>query len=531
MKRHLKWLIPVAVLLILPYVIAIGAGWLWMYQRGWHLWWFASCLISASLIIALVWWIAARLNAPQNVKAQIQPATHWPPKGLAAWDEVEHIAERVKKNPPDWQDPRDAWPLMREIIEKVAKHYHPRSDQPMLEMPLPHLLQILEWVCRDLRLAFTANFPGSHLLTINDLLRAKRWAEFGQRMYLWYRIASFGVNPLAGLMREAQNAATKQMMGASSDQIKTWAIDYTIKRTGYYAIELYSGYLVLDDKPLEEVTTSESEKSFQQAAADEEVRQGEPLRILIIGQVKAGKSSLINALFGETKAAVDILPRTSQIDPYVIGGTDGFPEAILLDSGGYEDASRKQNFFEQARKEVERCDLVVLVTSAVSAARAADRKMLDELNEFFEHHPEAIAPPVVVVLSQIDRLRPPREWNPPYNLAEPQTAKERNIAAALQATADDLTIPPESIVPVCLESSRLYNVEEGLIPLVLGGLPQAQRVRCLRLLKHYKQEETWQRLREQAVNAGRLLAGAGKQAAGEAVYRLDDLVRRFATKK
>ena len=73
-----------------------------------------------------------------------------------------------------------------------------------------------------------------------------------------------------------------------------------------------------------------SVKDETQAVERSEAMAGEPLRILVLGQVKAGKSGLINALFGETRAAVDVVPRTRHIEPFVLeregmqrGGDEG----------------------------------------------------------------------------------------------------------------------------------------------------------------------------------------------------------------
>src|SRR6476660_4931661 len=39
----------------------------------------------------------------------------------------------------------------------------------------------------------------------------------------------------------------------------------------------------------------------------------EPLLFVVVGEVKAGKSSLLNALFGQDFAKVDVLPATDRI--------------------------------------------------------------------------------------------------------------------------------------------------------------------------------------------------------------------------
>jgi predicted GTPase len=59
----------------------------------------------------------------------------------------------------------------------------------------------------------------------------------------------------------------------------------------------------------------------------------EPLRILVAGQISAGKSSLINALAQEVAAAVDALPTTPAFTAHGLK-RGGFPAALLIDSPG-----------------------------------------------------------------------------------------------------------------------------------------------------------------------------------------------------
>ena len=66
-----------------------------------------------------------------------------------------------------------------------------------------------------------------------------------------------------------------------------------------------------------------------------DVLDKEPLRILVVGQKKSGKSSLVNALFGEYRAATDVVPRTDQVEPYVLE-REGLQQAIVLDTAGYD---------------------------------------------------------------------------------------------------------------------------------------------------------------------------------------------------
>jgi uncharacterized protein len=145
------------------------------------------------------------------------------------------------------------------------------------------------------------------------------------------------------------------------------------------------------------------------------------------------------------------------------------------------------------------------VLSAVNAAREPDRRLLSQLRDHFATQPALRPPPVVVVLTHIDVLRPRREWTPPYNIVSPDSAKAHTIRDALHAVSTDLRLPQELIVPVCLLPERLYNVEEALVPLLIQVLPDAKRTLLLRSLKTLRQQEAWELLGRQARTAGRLL--------------------------
>ncbi len=84
---------------------------------------------------------------------------------------------------------------------------------------------------------------------------------------------------------------------------------------------------------------------------------------------------------------------------------------------------------------------------------------------------------MIAALTQIDRLRPLQEWNPPYRLDPAEGMKAEQIANAVEAVAADLDLPPGDVIPVCLLPERMYNVEEALVPAMLDRLPAAQRVK------------------------------------------------------
>lgn len=502
MKYLKTWWLLVLGLVFLPWVVLFVAGSIWFWEKG-YLWYYLA--ISGVCTLAcwpLVKWLRAR-NLPLNT-ATVEPSWTWPPSGHSAWAEVEQIAKRAQDADLPLDQPGPLWNVLYDVLDAVARAYHPKSAQPALEVPVPHVLKVIELVAVDLREAFSEHVPGAHILTLQDFRRLSKLATVGQQSYFLYRIAYFGLNPVAALFRELRDFVGGKLLTASTEEVQRWAVGYVVRKAGYYAIQLYSGQLVLTDVEFQQFTTPESRADAEAAGEQADTLTQEPLRILVLGQVKAGKSSLVNALFGEVRAAVDIIPTTEYVTPYVLE-RDGIQRAILLDTAGYEDVNRAGDAFAQLREHLLKCDLVLVVCSAKSAARAADRRLLDALRSFFAADPHRVMPPVVVALTHIDSLRPLAEWSPPYNLARPAGPKAKNILDALTTVAGDLELAPELVVPVCLKAGSVYNVDEGIVGAILQLLPESKRVRILRCLRQYHEEEYWRQLWHQAANSGRLL--------------------------
>ncbi|MGH8643834.1 MAG: GTPase family protein [Gammaproteobacteria bacterium] len=349
---------------------------------------------------------------------------------------------------------------------------------------------------------------------IHDLMRGHNLASFAGKCYDVYRLGSLAINPVGAVLRELRDLSAHQALRYPADEIKLWLLQSYVKQVAYYAIELYSGALTLSDRPTSEYITRYSRTDLERPALPAE----EPLRLLVLGQVKAGKSSLINALFGELRAMTDVLPLTSGITPYVLE-RDEAGRMIVLDSAGYAGPTGDQGF-DEAEAELLRSDLILLVCSATNAARHADRQLLNNINALFQRRPDLIAPPLLCVLTHVDQLRPLREWDPPYNIAQPQRPKERAIRGAMEATAEGLGIDASDVIAVNSQPGHIYNIEEGVIPAILGKLDHAQRVKYLRCLRELKREDHWNRLREQAWKAGRILLDAGARMAAKTVKRL-----------
>jgi len=487
----LLWMLPVAALL------PLGLFWLW--RTGTLYWWLAAMLVCSAAGYGLQHWLLRR-DRQLLAGAATQSDAHWPPKAAGAWTAVEQMAEGVK--PEDWpfNDGGRLWTLGQNTLDIVARYYHPKEERPLLELTVPHTLLIIERASRDLRATVTDHLPLSHRLTIGDLLRAWRWKDSAERLVNVYRAGRLVINPLDALLSEAWGHLRGQAYGQAWTETQRWLLREYVRKVGYYAIELYSGRLTLTDEEAEARMTPASEDDLAQAVKEEATR--EPLRIVILGRANAGKSSLINALFGRLTAATDVLPDTTPgLTPYRLEH-EGLTAALIFDTPGCDTGF----FTEKALRKVARdADLILWVCAAHRPDRQLDRMRLDllrgEFTERIDHRP----PPIVVVVSHIDQLRPQREWRPPYDLQNPHGAKAANIRAAVEAVAGDLAVSVAAVIPVCLAEGRIYNVDDVLWSAILDRQDEAGKVRFLRCLEQRKREENWALLRRQLANAGRWL--------------------------
>lgn len=498
-------------LLVIP-LLAFGvAGALWLYDRGWLGWMGLGFLVMEALVLVLFrrW---SRVPGAVLPQPSTEPPADLGPRDEAAWKVVQEYIDRVDRGELTLTATEQLWSLGQEILTRIATFYHPNVSEPLLAVQVPLLCRAIEETARDLA-TITSEVPFAHKITIGDAVRGYRLQQKIKPAYDIYKMLYPVLNWKNALF---QLFVTDRLFDLTKETVSQWLLKWYIDRVGYHAIELYSGKILLTRRIEEHIPLSAESQAVLETPQD----PTEPLRILVLGQVKAGKSSLVNALFGELRAATDVLPTTAQITPYVLDRSDLGGMVIVSDMGGYEDSTVPHDRIEEALTEAQRSDVVLLVISATNAARAADRQMLQQLDNHFTAHPDLRPPVMMSVLSHIDLLRPVREWNPPYNVALPDAAKAHTIRAAMNAVAADLEIDPELIVPVCLLPERVYNVEEALIPFLVDILPEAKRTLLLRSLKTLRQQEQWQLLGRQARTTGRFLWQLGGQVLKKSVGRI-----------
>jgi uncharacterized protein len=489
---------------VLPFLIIMGLGGYWLWQNEWLYQAIGVLSANSVLIYALLRQHSQKIKSEKTKPSIISPNPNWTDDGQEAWKALDAVTERWKSEPDLLTNSTKAVRLTNEVLIAVAKHFHADSTYPILEFPLPYLLKLITLVCNDIQHDVLNKIPGSHAVTVGDFLRAKDALNKFNNIKSFFNAGKLLFNWQGVLLSKARSLLLDKGVNYVTDEISQRLISVYVNKLGYYAIQLYSGQMTLDDIVPTDVLTPDSKTDIKESTENEKTI--EPLRLLILGQVSSGKSSLINALFDDVKSATSVLPTTAEITPYVLE-RDGLQQAIILDSAGYGGLTHEV-MPESLKKEWAKIDIILLVCSASNAARHADIEQLNAIRSYFQQERQLSMPVIIAIATHIDRLRPVQEWHPPYNIQQPENPKAKNIRSFCEVIAGELNLPLENIVPVCLNPEiGVYNIDDGLMPMIHEHLNEAQRVRYLRCLRHQQNQSYWQQWREQALGFGKVFFG------------------------
>jgi uncharacterized protein len=478
------WLFLVAVLLfIAPYIAVFALGTYWTWQHGLIWYWAVGTGVPTLVGLALIE-RARRLIFPSAAASSPSPSASTP-TGSAAMQSVLRISERLQAQNLLLEQPEVLEKTVREtaleILETVARHYHPDAERPALETPVAHVAALVQLVADDFRRTFARSVPWGNTVTLGRLIWWKEKGDLGWRisMYLWQlnRIRRMIFRPATAIVQEVQDHFGQNLTAKSLGGLKRSAIDFCVTKAGEYAIQLYSGSFVLGDEYRPRLAEQSAIGPFD----------GEPLQVLVVGQVKSGKSSLINALLGEMRAPVDVLPTTDAVDLYECEPRR-LPRLILRDTPGYGAIDGTTGPFANLRRDIEECDLLVLVTSARSAARKTDRELLGKIHGLYQDNPKRMLPPILYVLTHIDAV--------PDHLH----------ADAAAVVANDFGIRPLEIIPACTQWARLAN-RDGLVTAIQEKLPAAQRLKIARCVRQIRREQDEDQIIRQLLRGLRLAGG------------------------
>ena len=204
-------------------------------------------------------------------------------------------------------------------------------------------------------------------------------------------------------------------------------------------------------------------------------------KIGVFGKTGVGKSSLCNALFGQEVCPIsDIASCTRNPQEVILNvGTKGIK---LLDVPGVgESLARDEEYSALYARLLPELDLVLWLVKADDKAMATEEKYFK--NVVRPHMQQG--KPFFLVVNQVDKIEPFREWNEERH--EPGPQQFQNIHRKLNTVAEQFNFPVSKVIPV--SAAERYNLMQ-LVDEIVFALPKEKTITMFRAVDDAFKSET-----------------------------------------
>jgi small GTP-binding protein len=401
---------------------------------------------------------------------------------------LQEVLTAAQSDRPIWEDWNIFWQRCQDLVRAIALIYYPEAQYPLLNIYVPQAYGLIRGTVDDLDQWMQKLSPALNQVTIGQAYQGyevyRKLEPSARKVWRAWSWAQWLLNPVAA----AANRATKGTSSQANQQLLVnlgqLLREAALKNLCRQAIALYSGTTppiptaTVSTPTLPKTKTQTLESILAQAQPVEKVEQ-KPVSILLVGRTGAGKSSLINTIFQSQLAEVDVLPSTAEIQNYHWQTQDG--ETLnLLDTPGYEQVKRG-DLRDLVLNYATEADLLLLVTPVLDPALQMDVDFLQEIKA------TGADISAIAVVTQVDRLRPIREWQPPYDWQEGDRPKEIAIREATAYRANLLGDYCNLVLPVVTSDTQTGRTAWGIEALSLGlieAIAPAKQLRLARFLRN-----------------------------------------------
>ncbi|BAT52139.1 Small GTP-binding protein domain protein [Nostoc sp. NIES-3756] len=433
---------------------------------------------------------AALADVQQELKFAAENTT--PTISSETTQQVEAVLQEVltaaQGDRPIWEDWTTFWQRCQDLVRAIALIYYPEAQYPLLNIYIPQAYGLIRGTVDDLDQWMQKLSPALNQVTIGQAYQAyevyRKLEPSARKVLRAWNWAQWFLNPVAAVANRATKGTTNQANQQLLVNLGQLLREAALKNLCRQAIALYSGTTppiptaTVSTPTLPKTKTQTLESILAQAEPVEKVEQ-KPVSILLAGRTGAGKSSLINTIFQSNLAEVDVLPSTAEIQNYHWQTQDG--ETLnLLDTPGYEQVKRS-DLRDLVLKYATEADLLVLVTPVLDPALQMDVDFLREIKATVADIP------AIAVVTQVDRLRPIREWQLPYDWQEGNRPKEIAIREATAYRENLLGEYCNLVLPVVTSDRQTGRTAWGIEALSLGlieAIAPAKQLRLARFLRN-----------------------------------------------
>ena len=403
---------------------------------------------------------------------------------------LQEILQAAQSDRPIWEDWQTFWTRCQDLVVAIAHIYNPQIQYPLLNIYVPQAYGLIRGTVDDMDQWMQKLSPVLNQVTVGQAYQGyevyRKLEPSARKFWKAWNWAQWVLNPVAAVAKQASqgssNQATQQLLGNLSQLFREAALRNLCRQ----AIALYGrstlpvSATVASTPTLPNAKTQTLREILAQAQPTEAVEQ-KPVNILLVGRTGSGKSSLINTLFQADLAAVDVLPSTDRIQNYQ-WQTESGETLTLWDTPGYEQVNRA-DLRNLVLDYAINADLLLLVTPALDPALQMDVDFLQDIKA------EVADLPAIAIVTQVDRLRPIREWQPPYDWEWGNRPKEIAIREATEYRGKLLGTFCNLVVPVVTGDSKTNRIAWGVEALSLGLIDAIAPTKQLRLARFLRNLE------------------------------------------
>ncbi len=372
----------------IPTLTLIPLGGLYLFEKGYLLWWALGALAVVAIMVSLIWRVllsppAHRAAGNSSSAARDErldvsgaaPDPHWSPLEEEAWTDVRALARSVDLE--KLESTEAFLELGRQTVETVAGRLHPGRSQASLQFTLPEALAISEHVSKRLAHFVATHIPLSDTLTIAQIWSVYRWRSaigIAERAYDVWRVLRLA-NPATALTHEARERLSRAVLKWGREHVTRRLAEAFVEEVGRAAIDLYGGRLRIE-MPADGAASPDIAAASGMASISDH-----PLRLAIAGG-RLDNRAAVSALLTTPREQ----STTSPVEP--------LPRLALTLS---VDETRDATTAAKVARSLLGADLVVWLVEADIGADAFDEAALAAVGRHFGDNLSLRAPPVLVI--------------------------------------------------------------------------------------------------------------------------------------
>ncbi len=401
------------------------------------------------------------------------------------------ILKKTQDDPPMWEDWQLFWQRCQTLVSAIAQIYYPEIKYPLLNIYIPQAYGLIRGTVDDVDHWMQKLSPVLNQVSMAQAYQAyevyQKLEPSARKLWRVWNWSQWLLNPIAAIAKQTSQGYSQQANQQLLINLSQTFREVALKTLAQQAILLYSektslpsDLLTKETKNLPTEKTQTLREIIAQAKPVTEIKE-KPVNILLVGRTGAGKSSLINTLFNTKQAEVDVLPSTDDFYSYYWNHPTG-ESLTLWDTPGYEQINRPE-FRQQVLDYCKKADLLLLVTPALDPSLEMDVNFIDAVKS------DGLNLPIIVIMTQVDRLRPIREWQPPYDWQQGNIPKEISIREATKYRLQVFGEQCEMVLPVVTREFNLERKSWGIEALTTALLELIEPAKKLRLARFFQEQE------------------------------------------